>query len=116
MDNQDWKPVLLKKNQSVLNKEEKKRNTITVVSTKNPNANNNDINLKKLDGDMVVPIMLIPKEISKEIQYARSIQKLTQQDLANKLCIKKNIINDLESGKMPYNKAFVNKVKRILKI
>lgn len=114
MNHQDWKPVLLTKNLSEL----KKKNTVTVISSKKPNSNNtdNNINLNKLDSDMVIPTILIPKEIIKEIQYARCIQKLTQQDLANKLCIKKNIINDLESGKMPYNKAFVSKVKRILKI
>ena len=48
--------------------------------------------------------------------YPRTMKKMTQQDLANRLNVKKNIINDLESGKMILNKAFVSKVKRVLGI
>jgi putative transcription factor len=116
MDHQDWKTVVFKKTKSQLKKDGKLKPT-KVVGKKKPNNNsikNNSINKNKLDGDEIVKIKYVPKEICKEIQQARCAKKLTQKDLANRLSIKKNIINDLESGKMPYNKAFVNKVKRIL--
>lgn len=118
MDHQDWNPVFFQKSRSQLKKEGKIKST-KVVGLKKANSNNikNDsINKNKLDGDEIVKIKYVPKNVCKEIQQARCANKLTQQDLANKLSIKKNIINDLESGKMPYNKAFVNKVKRILGI
>lgn len=109
MNHQDWKPVILKKPKKHI--VEKK----TVVK-KNLNSNSiTNINSNKMDGEDV-KIEYTPKSIGIEIQKARSLLKLSQQDLANKLCVKKNIINDLESGRMVKNNAFLNKVKRILKI
>ena len=114
MNHQDWKPIILKKNS------ETKKTKNTILTCKN-NLNNNqvintDINLKKLDKDDIVKIDYVPKEISKKIQQARLNYKMSQEALANKLNIKKNVINDLESGKLKYDKAFVNKVNKILKI
>ena len=109
MDHQDWKPVILiKKNKSVKTLEKVKKNNL------NSNSNQN-INYKKLDGDDV-KLEYIDKSISKKIVQARLSLKLSQQDLANKLCVKKNIINDLESGKILKNNRVIRKALNILKI
>lgn len=115
MNHQDWKQIILSKNKSQLKKEEKKE---TVLANKkcNSNKSHGDININKLESDDVKAPGHIPISISKEIQQARCAMKMTQQDLANKLCVKKNLINELESGKMFNNKSFIRKVKNILKI
>jgi ribosome-binding protein aMBF1 (putative translation factor) len=41
---------------------------------------------------------------------------MSQQDLANKLCIKKNIVNDLESRKILKNDKVIRRALNILKI
>lgn len=118
MDHQDWKPVVLKKSHAQLKKEGKLNQTKEIIA-KNSRPNSNSItpqNAWKLDGEDVAPPKYIPKETSKLIQQARMAQKLSQQDLANKLCVKKNIINDLESGKMILDKQFISKVKKVLRL
>jgi len=111
MDHQDWKPVILRNPAKKKPIVEKKK----VVKT---NLNSNsimNINVRKIE-DEDMKVEYVSKSIGKQIQQARLIQKITQQDLANRLCVKKNIINDLESGKMLKNNLFVSKVKKILKI
>jgi len=117
MDHQDWKPVILKKNNSQLKKDGKIVKE-KILSGKRPNSNSNncDINKKKLDDDDVPAPTYVPKSICIEIQQARCARKMSQQDLANRLNVKKNIVNELESGKMIYNKGFIRKVKNILQI
>ena len=114
MDHQDWKPVIFRKSKSQLQKEGRVKKD-KVLSTKRPNSNSStSANLRKLDGDDVEPTKYVPKDTAKLIQQARTAKKMTQQDLAHRLNVKKNVINDLESGKMVLNIGFVNKVKRIL--
>jgi len=109
MDHQDWKPITLTKAKKHIVEK-------TKVVKKNLNSNSIiNINAKKIEEEDI-KIEYVPKSIGIEIQKARSLLKLSQQDLANTLCVKKNIINDLESGRMIKNNVFVNKVKRILKI
>jgi len=109
MNHQDWKPVILKKNTKPVK-------TLEKVKKNNLNSNSNqNINYKKLDGDDV-KLDYIDKSISKKIVEARVSLKLSQQDLANKLCVKKNIINDLESGKILKSNNVIRKALNILKI
>lgn len=115
MNHQDWKPVILRKTKEQLQKDRKVQKE-KVLNTKRPNSNSISTNLKKLDGDEIKPTKYVPKETAKLIQQARTLKKMSQQDLANKLNVKKNIINDLESGKMILNKSFLAKVKRTLGI
>ena len=115
MNHQDWKPVILRKTNTQLKKEEKVKKT-TVLNPKGPNSKKTDINAKKLDSDEIQPIKFIPKETAKNIQQARIAKKITQQELANRLNVKKTIINDLESGKMILDKSFINKVEKKLGI
>ena len=112
MDHQDWKPVVFKNPKAKKSLVQKKK---VVKSNLNSNSITN-VNAKKLDDAEDVKLQHIPKSIGKQIQQARNAQKITQQDLANRLSVKKSIINDLESGKMLKNNQFVNKVKRALNL
>ena len=61
-----------------------------------------------------------PKVISlsaaKQIQNARAAQKMTQEQLAQKICVKKNIIQDYESGKVVPDRTILNRLNRALNI
>ncbi len=105
MDHQDWKPVILRK--------DKKPEKVTqkVVKPKNTQS----AYMKKLENEDV-KIQYMDKSISKKIAEARTQLKMTQQDLANKLCVKKYIINDLESGKILKNDKVIRKALNILRI
>ena len=46
----------------------------------------------------------------------RNLKKWTQKELANKINLSIQIINEIESGKAIYNHVHINKIKRILKI
>lgn len=112
MDHQDWNPIILKSLKAKKTIVDKKQ-----IVKINPNSNSiGKINARKVEESEDMKTVYVSKSIGKQIQQARTIQKITQQDLANKLCVKKNIINDLESGKMLKNNSFVNKVKAYLKI
>ena len=109
MDHQDWKPVILKKNKKL-------EKIIEKVKVNNLNSNSNqNINIKKLETEDI-KLEYIDKKVSKKIAKARLEQKISQQDLANRLCVKKNIINDLESGKILKNNKIIRKTLNILKI
>jgi|SaaInlStandDraft_7_1057024.scaffolds.fasta_scaffold69638_2 ribosome-binding protein aMBF1 (putative translation factor) len=111
MDHQDWKPVILHnpKKKPIVEKNK-------VVKT-NLNSNSMmDVNMKKIEDNEDMKVEYVSKSVSKQIQQARLEQKMTQQDLANRLCVKKNIINELESGKMLKNNKFISKVKSVLNI
>ena len=104
MDHQDWKPVILRKNSKHVKSTEK------VIKKIIENQH-----LKKLEGNDI-KLEYIDRTISKKILEARVSLKMTQQDLANKLCVKKNIVNDLESGKILKNDKVIRRALNILKI
>ncbi len=104
MNHQDWKPVILRKNTKPLKSIEK------VIKKSNENQH-----LKKLEGNDV-KLEYIDRSISKKIVEARVSLRMTQQDLANKLCVKKNIVNDLEYGKVLKNDKVIRRALNILKI
>ena len=114
MDHQDWKQVILRNPNAKNNVKTKK--TLVRSNTSNSNKLNNSVNTKKLDENDVVKIDKVNKTDIKKIQQARLALKLSQQDLATKLNVKKNVIIELESGKMTKNNQFINKVKKVLKI
>ena len=60
---------------------------------------------KKIDG-----------ELSKKIQQGRISKGYTQKQLANRLSIPLNEINEMECGKFIYNGQKISKVKRFLSI
>ena len=104
MDHQDWKPVILRKNNKYVKSTEKVRKKIIESQ-----------HLNKLEGNDV-KLEYIDRSISKKVLEARVSLKMTQQDLANKLCVKKNIVNDLESGKILKNDKVIRRALNILKI
>lgn len=111
MDHQDFKEVVIHSKNSKL------KNTKREIVKKNVSNSNNIqiVNSKKLENDDIKPEYVNKEDVKKIIQ-ARTLQKISQQDLANKLNVRKNVINELESGKMLKNGLFVSKVKKILKI
>lgn len=116
MDHQDWKPVVLRNPNAKNITEAKKKKLVKSTTSCNSNNLKGDVSIKKLDSNDVEKLGKVSKEDSKKIQQARLALKLSQQDLATKLNVKKNVINDLESGKMLKNNQLINKIKRVLKI
>ena len=109
MDHQDWKPIILKKNTKPVKTVEKvRKNNINKNSSQN-------LNYKMLDNEDV-KLEYMDKSVSKKIAEARLHLKMSQQDLANKLCVKKNIINDLESGKVLKNDQIIRKTLKLLNL
>ena len=45
------------------------------------------------------------------IKETRNAKKWTQKDLAKKISMNENVIKDIESNKIPYNKKFRKKFK-----
>ena len=114
MSHQDWKVVTFKK------KIKKPQNKKIVKKKPNLNLNSNklkkNISTKKLESDEPPKLQKIDKNVAKKIQQARNALKMTQQDLARKINVKKSIINDIETGKLLKNNFLINKVKKALKI
>ena len=61
------------------------------------------------------PIM-ITKEYGLKMQQARLLLKLSQRDLANKLNININIINDYENGSAVSQNYIISKINKYLNI
>ena len=59
---------------------------------------------------------MMNKDSSKKLQVKRIEQKLSQQDLANKLSIPVTIINQYEKGTGIRNGLYVSKIKKFLNI
>jgi len=113
MNHQDWNTV------NIGNPNLKKKHIVQKEKIVKTNLNNNSlqkVNVIKLENTEEMKVEYVKKEDAKKIQQARVLLKLSQDDLAKKLCVKKNIINELESGKMLKNNQFLSKVKKILKI
>ena len=58
----------------------------------------------------------ITNELRIKIQQARSSKGFTQKDLASRVNLPVQTINEIESGKAIYNASHINKIKRLLKI
>jgi len=100
MDSQDWKPVVLKKTPQTVKKQTSvEKNTISPTDSL-------DFNEK--------PIEFFTLAMGRKIASLRSEKKWTQEELAQKLCIPKKTIIDLEQGKEKYNGPLLSKLKRVL--
>jgi ribosome-binding protein aMBF1 (putative translation factor) len=100
-DNQDWKPCVLSK---------------SVKKTPQKHIDPNVIKMAKLDkSDDVQPIKKVSETDSKLIASSRVEKKISQEDLAKRLCIDKSVIRDIEAGKYNENKALISKIKSCLK-
>ena len=64
--------------------------------------------------EAIKPIPTISLELKIAIQQARLSAKMSQKDLAAKLCVPMNIIHDYENGKAIPNNGFIAKIEKIL--
>ena len=92
------------------------------LSQKNslPKINNLDLHKLKIENEQEnFTIKKIPKDLSIEIANARNSKKITQKDMAHRLNIQKDIINNIENGKANYDpqtKQVINKIQTFLGI
>ena len=105
MEHQDWKPIVVKKNNSLNEGGSKKREYVKSKATKlEENIEEGKLSHKKMD-----------LSFGKNLQKYRLSQGFTQKDLANKLNIQVKDINEIESGKAKHNGPLMGKIKRIMK-
>jgi ribosome-binding protein aMBF1 (putative translation factor) len=98
----DWITVTYNKNyfkKNIVNKKE----SITNIINENKNENENQQTM-------------ITKEYGLKIKQARLSLKLSQRDLANKLNININIINDYENGYAVSQNYIISKINKYLNI
>lgn len=72
--------------------------------------------MKELEENDDIPkkIETVSEEDKRFIQTARVQKKLTQDDLTKQMCLKKDTIKDIESGKHPKNNLIISKIKKFL--
>lgn len=94
----------------------RKGNVQAVIKSTGTNKHDPKLNnmAKLLDHDADIKIKEIPKEISLQVQQARSEAGLTQDQLAKKVEVKLNAIKDLETGSGAYDAGLVVKIEKAL--
>lgn len=101
MNNQDWKPVVLKK--STKNKIVPSSSTQVAKSIKTSK-----------DTDEVIQQKKITPTMAKEVQNARVLKRLSQVELAKKTNLQLSIIQDIEKGNGLYVASQFNKICKVL--
>jgi len=113
---QDWNPLVIgnkiKKKEDPINLKHREGQSVETIKKNKIKENNNFLN--KLENDEIIKIDNIPLDISKKIQQARNVSKMTRKDLAQKLNVKENIIVDLENAKYKFDKQLIRKIEKIL--
>lgn len=109
MNHQDWNPIIVKEkiNKQVKNIQEKPKISDLKSGIK-VNINEN--------GEEVIKINKVTKEISNLITSARILKKLTRKQLANNLNLKEDIIVDIENSKAIYDGNTIAKIKKYLNV
>lgn len=105
LDHQDWKPIIVKKTKH------KSKDVPKITKVSDPNKK-----MEKQIEEGKMEHKKIPNELRIKIQQARSSKGYTQKDLANRVNLPVQTINEIESGKAIYNASHINKIKRSLKI
>lgn len=100
---QDWTTVVLKKKKE---KKKQKQLQIDPIVKKMNQLDNNDDTCKAVS---------VSNDDRKLITSLRTARKITQEELAKMLNIKKEIIRDIENGSSIENKQMINKIKNFLK-
>jgi putative transcription factor len=117
MDHQDWKPLVLKKTGKALEKMQRNRGETESVKKygSGGNAQQKSENLKKIEDETeTFRIESVSHDLKVKIQQARTAKKLSQKDLANKMNVNVNVIQDYENGKAKPDPQMLNKMSRIL--
>lgn len=112
MSHQDWNTITIHSASSTKNihKDIIAKNTNIDMSIKNKKLENDSENFAHTK---------IPSELSREITNLRNSMKLTQKDMASKLCIPLATYTDLENRKSIFNqqtKQLIHKIERTNKI
>jgi putative transcription factor len=89
---------------------------IEIVSKTTSNkAHGQNLNIHKiLEDDHPLEIKEVPKEIATQVSQTRSEKKLTQDQLATKICEKSSVIKDLENAQGVYDPKVVEKIEKAL--
>ena len=114
---QDWEPLVLRRKQqkTALDKQNALRNGNTETKTKNTNKTEADI-MTNLANDMEnLKVETVNKSISKTIMEARGALNMKQKDLANKINVFPQIIQQYENGKATPDIKILLKLEKILK-
>jgi ribosome-binding protein aMBF1 (putative translation factor) len=99
MDHQDFKTVVLRKN----NQKSNNTNNTNNVKPKSP---------PKEDGLVVIP-KTFTKEFGNKLTAARLEKNMKRKDLSLKLNMKESVIADIENGKYLYDGNIVHKLKKL---
>ena len=114
---QDWEPLVLRKNQvkSKLDKQNALRTGKVETKVKNSNKDHNT-EMRKLEEDMDnLKVETVNKSISKAIMDARMKLNLKQKDVANKINVQPQVVQQYENGKAKPDIAVLKKLERVLK-
>ena len=99
-NHQDWTTCVLSK---------------SVKKTPQKHIDHNVIKMAKLDQSIEAQaIKKVSANDSKAVISLRVEKKISQEELAKRLCIDKSVIRDIESGKYNENKALISKIKSCL--
>ena len=102
---QDWEPVILKNSKS---KAQKQNNT--------PNQAGHKEYIKLLEDD-IPTLNKITREYAQAIVDGRKALNITQKELAQKMCIKDNIIKEYENcSVVNFNLQFYKRILKALNI
>lgn len=123
INNQDWDTVYIRPKFS--KKEQIQRGqteTVKKYSTGNSNPSSSNLNARKLDEETDAnshkkDSMDFRQQVQ-QVRLALGLTQLglTQQQLAQKLNVKQEVIRDIENGTAIKNSALNSRLKRILKI
>ena len=105
-DQQDWEPVVFKKNIQPTTKDGKPIPKIKLTDEQ--------IRLNKVDNEEI-QIKKVSLELRIIIQRARQNLKMSQAQLAQQINQKQNVINEYENGKAVPNNQILSKLERVLK-
>eukprot|EP00771_Trimastix_marina_P000560 gnl/Trimastix_PCT/1579.p2 GENE.gnl/Trimastix_PCT/1579~~gnl/Trimastix_PCT/1579.p2 ORF type:complete len:149 (-),score=29.68 gnl/Trimastix_PCT/1579:34-456(-) len=130
MDDQDWNPVVVRKNRGppggrqanskVAQQARQQGAEVDTVRRYGGGTNrraNPSINMRKLDSnddDEEVALPSMDRNVALEIQRARLAKKWTQADLARRINEKQSVVNDYESGRCIPNPQILSKMRRQL--
>ena len=105
LEGQDWETVVFSKPKSTNNNNSSNKAPVKLTDEqiRLNKLENGELQIKKINTDLKI-----------KIQQARKNKNLTQADLAKKINVKQNIINDLESGKGEKNNNLLGKIERAL--
>ena len=114
---QDWAPLILRKKQikTTLDKQNAIRKGNCEVKAKKTGKGEND-KIRQLEQDMEnLKVETVNKSLSKAIMEARTKLKMKQKDLATKVNVQPQIIQQYENGKAKPDIGVLKKLERVLK-